>query len=396
MTPELVLSILPLFYLLSSSFAQEQNESITTSATTESFHPWSYAPICTEHFEALGGPLCVYTNATFANGRGISIFTTPSISESFAAQLPFHDDNVLAEHGINDPRGEEARPWYVTDLPGKGKGVLAKHELHRGDRIKAYTPYILVYMEGELTVDEREKWVKIGISQLPEASREHFFSLATIWNEEGYEVQDVIKANGFEMQVGGVMHIAVFPETSRLNHACGPNAQYFLEPGLLTHFVHASRDIAPDEEITVSYAPPLRFHETRQRYLKDHFHFTCDCSRCQSGEASDHALHQIDALQSSLGNWTPESTASVKKAEELIRLYKQQGLEGFLDTAYGYAALTYNAVGSVRGAKKYAKLAAQSAALKFGPSHKDVAVWKELEKNPQGHVSWMRRKANRL
>lgn len=230
---ELVSSVLPLIFLFPCTFAQERNEDTTTSATAESFHPWSYAPICTEPFAALDAPLCIYTNATFANGRGISIFTTPSISESFAAQLPFHDDNVLAEYGINDPQGDDARPWYVKDLPGKGKGTMAKHELHRGDRITAYTPYILVHMESELTIDEREKWLKIAISQLPAASQEHFFSLATIWNEEGYEVQGVIKANGFEMQVGGVMHVAVFPETSRLNHACSPKYVFPLHSLLL-------------------------------------------------------------------------------------------------------------------------------------------------------------------
>ncbi|KAJ9501435.1 hypothetical protein H2202_003229 [Exophiala xenobiotica] len=385
MRNELV-SLISFLSLLRFGLSQED----TISVSPESFHPWSFKPVCTEHFEALNGPLCVYTNATFSNGRGISIFTTLKISKDFAASLPFHDPSALSDHDINPSEGE--RPWYVQDIPGKGKGVVAKRDLHRGDRITAFTPYLLVHMESELSIDEREKFLAIAVDQLPAASQEHYFSLATIWDEAGYEVQDVVKANGFEMQVGGQMHVAVFPETSRMNHACSPNAQYYLEPDLLTHFVHASRDIAADEEITISYAPPLRFHDARQKYLLDYFHFTCTCSRCQNGVASDHALHDIDVLQSSLGNWKPESTASVKKAEELIRLYKQEGLDGFLDTAYGYAALTYNAVGSVRGAKKYAKLAAEAAAMKYGPSHSDVNVWKELERDPQGHVSWRRRK----
>ncbi len=54
---------------------------------------------------------------------------------------------------------------------------------------------------------------------LPAASREHYFSLATIYGQPHVAVQDVVKANAFEMQVGGQMHLAVFPETSRMNHA---------------------------------------------------------------------------------------------------------------------------------------------------------------------------------
>jgi len=171
------------------------------------------------------------------------------------------------------------------------------------------------------------------------------------------------------------------------------SAQYYLEPSILTHFVHAARDISKDEEITISYAPPLQPHKDRQEYLLDAFHFTCTCSRCRNGEASDGTLEEIDALQSSLGDWSAESTASVKQAETLIQMYKEEGLDAFLDTAYGYAALTYNAVGSVRGTKKYAKLAADAVTLKYGRSAADLDMWTELERNPQSHSSWRWRKA---
>ena len=83
-----------------------------------------------------------------------------------------------------------------------------------------------------LEMNEREKFLSIAVDQLPAASQEHYFSLATIWGEAGYEVQDVVKANGFEMQVGGKMHVAVFPETSRMNHACSPKYVY-RSPSLL-------------------------------------------------------------------------------------------------------------------------------------------------------------------
>lgn len=175
----------------------------------------------------------------------------------------------------------------------------------------------------------------------------------------------------------------------------GRSAQYYLDPGLLTHLVRAAREISKDEEITISYSPPLQSHAVRQEYLLDAFHFTCTCSRCQQGEASDDVLDEIETLQASLGNWASDSTASVKEAETLVQLYKQVGLDAFLDTAYGYAALTYNAVGSVRGATKYAKLAGEAAGLKYGPSAADIQVWEALERYPQGHLSWRRRKTGR-
>ncbi|KIW99917.1 uncharacterized protein Z518_10845 [Rhinocladiella mackenziei CBS 650.93] len=368
---------------------QSNSSSADGSVTTE-FHPWSYEPVCTEFLEGLDNQLCVYTNATFSNGRGVSIFTTPQIAEEFAALLPFQDPSVLSDHGINSPD----RPWYTRELPGKGLGVLAKHQMKRGDLIAAYTPYLLAHMENVLSTPEREKYLRLAVDQLPATSREQYFSLATIYGEPSVIVQDVVKANAFEMQVGGQMHLAVFPETSRMNHACGPNAQYYLEPSLLTHYVHAARDIFEDEEITISYSPPLQFHAARRQYLKDSFHFTCTCPRCQNGELSDRAVNDIHALQWSLGNWESNSTASVKKAEMLVRLYKEEGLDAFLDVAYGHAALTYNAVGSARGAMKYAKLSVEAALLKYGPSAPDLEIWNELIRNPRGHSSWRRRKNN--
>lgn len=188
------------------------------STSFAGFAPWSYEPVCTEYLEALDSRLCVYTNATFADGRGISIFTTPRIADEFAALLPFQDPSVLSSHGINQPEGK----CYTKNLSGKGVGMLAKQGLERGDLITAFTPYLLAHMENVLSSPERERFLRVAVDQLPTASKERYLSLATIYDEPSVVVQDVVKANAFEMQVGGQMHLAVFPETSRMNHACSP------------------------------------------------------------------------------------------------------------------------------------------------------------------------------
>lgn len=183
-----------------------------------SYGPWTHKPVCTDFLEELGSELCVYTNATFSQGRGISIFTTPRIAEEYATLLPFHDPEALSSRGINIPNGV----WYTKDIPGKGVGMLAKRDLQRGDLITAFTPYLLSHTENILSTEEREKFLQIALSQLPIESQEHYLGLAKIYHIPSVVVQDVCKANSFEMQVGGQMHLAVFPETSRINHACAP------------------------------------------------------------------------------------------------------------------------------------------------------------------------------
>jgi hypothetical protein len=79
----------------------------------------------------------------------------------------------------------------------------------------------------------------------------------------------------------------------------------------------------------------------------------------------------------------------------LVNLYKEEGLDAFLDDAYGHAALMYNSVGSARGAAKYANLAAEASWLKYGfdgVGMQKVQEWKGIARDPKGHGSWRRRK----
>src|ERR1700748_632808 len=82
-----------------SYVAQSPPENVPESS--ESYFPWTHKPVCTEYLDDIGSKLCVYTNATFSNGRGVSIFTTPQIAEKFASLPPFRDPMALSSNGIN-------------------------------------------------------------------------------------------------------------------------------------------------------------------------------------------------------------------------------------------------------------------------------------------------------
>ena len=86
----------------------------------------------------------------------------------------------------------------------------------------AYTPALLAHHESDLSTMEREKFFRIAVYQLPDATRDMYLKLATVYGDPRVRVQDIVKANTFQLQLGGQNHLAVFPETSRLNHACAP------------------------------------------------------------------------------------------------------------------------------------------------------------------------------
>jgi hypothetical protein len=178
--------------------------------------PWSYRPFCTQYFEELSSELCVYTNFSFSNGRGISIFTTPSIAQDFATLQPFHDSTVL--HGVN----EGIRSWYTKEVPGKGTAMIAKKKLGRGDHLTAFTPVLIVNVDKILPIHENEIFLRRAIDQLPSKTRSAYLSLSRMYDDPAVLIQDILKSNAFEIQVAGKMHLAIFPEPARLNHDCAP------------------------------------------------------------------------------------------------------------------------------------------------------------------------------
>ena len=177
--------------------------------------PWTHQPTCTDIIPSINEPLCIYTNSTFSNNRGISIFTTPSLSKHFASLPAFR---TLLPKDINSPTDV----YHTREISGKGIGILASRPLSFGDRITAHTPAFIAYLESSLSTLEREKIWRLAISQLPEELRERFLGLSTVYGDERVRVQDIVKANTFQLEVGGVRHLAVWPETSRLNHGCAP------------------------------------------------------------------------------------------------------------------------------------------------------------------------------
>ncbi|KAH6860622.1 hypothetical protein BKA58DRAFT_391850 [Alternaria rosae] len=350
------------------------------------YAPWSHQPLCTPHLPGLNDTLCIYTDSAFSQGRGISIVTTPSLAQQFAALPAFLKPSALASSDINTP----TNIYTATSIPGKGIGMLATRPLNFGDTVTSYTPAFIAYLESELSTLDREQLWRIAIEQLPEGLREGFLGLATVYGDERVKVQDVVKANTFQVLVRGRNHLAVWPETSRLNHACAPNAQYVIDTSLLTHTVRVTRPIAAGEEITISYTSPIEPTPERQQHLQAGFHFTCTCPRCTS-PSSDATLSHIHSLQSQLNDWSPTSSASPAMAEGLLTIYRGEGLEGFMDVAYGFAALAHSAVGDAEKAVDFAKKAQEAILMKDGMWTENWKIWEELIGDVEAHWSWRRR-----
>ena len=115
-----------------------------------------------------------------------------------------------------------------------------------------------------------------------------------------------------------------------------------------------------------------------------------------SGPESDSNVLRISGLQQDLSTWLAGSPAAdvtsaneiLEKVKELIELHEEEGLQGFMDEAYGYAAVAYNAVGDADTAVMYAEMAFEAVRLRHGPGGESWLMWQAFQEDSTKHWSW--------
>jgi hypothetical protein len=372
-----------------SHFTQTLKESRALASQTKDF-PWTFWPECFSN-EETPEPYCVFSDQTFASGRGIFIITTQTFAYAMLEKEAFkRPDSLFRANNYANP------PFYQHDFPGKGRGLVANKTLQRGDQIFASTPILITDPDlYNLAEPERLALLHRGVETLPPASQDRFWELMGRTDGELDSIDDRITTNNFEVNIDDVSQSALFPEIAMLNHDCRPNAAYFFDEKTMSHYIHAIRPIHPGEEITITYVNNESSRETRVRRLEKHWGFKCACSSCTAHPTliseSDSRLSQIVSLQESLNDWTPTSSATPAIAELLVSLYKQERLDASLATAYQHAAEVYASFGMKWEAVRYARLSVEMSILDKGFGDRDVKDMRKMAKEPEMTWSWGKR-----
>ncbi|KAK3716204.1 hypothetical protein LTR37_006649 [Vermiconidia calcicola] len=172
---------------------------------------------------------------------------------------------------------------------------------------------------------------------------------------EQIRVMSTFAINSFNLQPH---HLGIYASISRLNHSCVPNVHSFINGPLGVNTIYATKDILPNEELTITYLGGRASYLPRSKRIPElhrKFGFICQCSACtdQTG-ASDGRRELLDYLAWGLNEYNDHSTATdacipashaaaLSQAEDLIITLKQEGLDTIeLTKAYriaSYAAL---------------------------------------------------------
>ncbi|KAI1214191.1 uncharacterized protein F4807DRAFT_468137 [Annulohypoxylon truncatum] len=266
--------------------------------------------------------------------------------------------------------------YTIKPSPGKGLGVFATQAIERNDKI-VHEPALLSQTNAEeLEKGSRFKCLIDKFDQLDDNKKAQYLSLShrvVGFDKETYDVLryfinttqpriadddyqktfqeltrmlDVFNTNCAAMVKSNRLEgFGIFPIYSRINHSCIPNARWQYNYTVNEMEVHAVRDIADNEEITITYFPYDRSLSTFQDREWDCLlrGFQCDCEACADpdpdlrdgrrermcelmGFFEDYNLGAfINEVELNPPFGTPEP---IRLALELVKLLETEGLFG--------------------------------------------------------------------
>ncbi|KAL2070227.1 hypothetical protein VTL71DRAFT_13253 [Oculimacula yallundae] len=282
------------------------------------------------------------------------------------------------------------RNYVLQDVPGKGQGLIATKQISKGTRILSEKPMI-VLPENKLNMRELQTSISQQVATLDRDQKRAFLSMHNLYPYSNsaeqyigiYHTNSLPADDGF----GGI-----FMYACRINHACNNNAQKSWNGKIKRHTVHALREIASGEEITITYVSPLKSLKVRQEILQERFQFTCMCHLCslplKECQASDRRLGEIQRLDNVINDLGPEvlSESPIKVLryfDQQVRFYLEQEREDIaLAQAFVYAAKLAISNGDMARGRSFADRAAAVWKTTLGDDSTEAMEYVALAQDP--------------
>ncbi|KAK4222082.1 hypothetical protein QBC38DRAFT_427935 [Podospora fimiseda] len=346
-------------------------------------NPWSLPPLCPtprpDPNSDDDSPDCIFTSLPF-HSQGISLITTPNLAASL---IP----TILSRSSSSSP--PSSVPWKVSPLPGRGFGLLATQKIPKHSRIMLDFPVLVVridFINGDgYSAKQKKKMLEEAVDRLGDEIKGKVLSLSRSReaNEKDGVILNILKTNGFGIDVDGVEHLGLYLEGSRVNHNCRPNAFWrYIRSELATEVI-SLRTIQPGEEIAHSYVPLGYVHKERKAVLRQ-WGFQCRCALCSAPPAERQLadsrrerildIHQILSKASDL----PSTRRVDELVKEAITLIELEELEPQFVEYYAQFAKAYLMINELKKAREYVKTADEMWLFYGGEEHENLEGMREL------------------
>ena len=253
-------------------------------------------------------------------------------------------------------------PVMVTEIPGKGRGLVAAREIKKGEQIfienQSIKLRIRLTVRGNYSVDSVDedfmKSLKDQIENLPTEAKSLFFQLKTNPKSEDYPpflaragfcASDINIARLFLDNSKGhhkeANSLVLRLNTELINHSCSPNAVNEVDSTDDESELRAIKDICKGEEVTICYVGDFKrfgsISRKRKTGLKKIVGFDCKCNVCLGKTpGQDKLMKKLIELHSKL-----DPNPSDWRREASIR---DKIVDVFLDLDIGHPCDKFNAL----------------------------------------------------
>ncbi|KAI1161549.1 hypothetical protein F5B18DRAFT_434874 [Nemania serpens] len=314
--------------------------------------PWTHKPNCVDAERDPTLKYCVYSNSRHGY-QGISIITKPKTAADSVGML---NEEFPGGHSVNTTTPKYA----IVNVPPKGKGVVATRRISRSEAFMSDWATVVLDLSFPQAMQQQigHRYLHLAADQLSDPEK-----VLTLGRSSAKAVdimEDILGTNGFSYTLGDDSHMALYPEVSRINHACRPNAFVRFSPTSFDVKVIAFRDIEIGEEITISYIPLNHPREKRQRDLR-RWGFDCNCSLCTASKtdiaASDYRREKIASLQKDVLKAISEldGSAAVRGVYEILALVEAEDIPTMVASQYEVLARLFWKAGETESATAYAQ-----------------------------------------
>ncbi|RDW59117.1 hypothetical protein BP5796_12041 [Coleophoma crateriformis] len=166
-------------------------------------------------------------------------------------------------------------PFVLKPSPGKGWGVFATKPIEQGAMILRENPLFVIRKPHEW-ITEEDVWTAFQ-SLLPRG-KQQFLCLRDNASNPFTSMSEAFAENSFAQSSS--IH-GLYLLHSRFNHSCLPNSKIPTTTDGPAIACFATKDIAPDEEITFCYNTDFECRARSERHGA--LRFTCDCKACLIG-----------------------------------------------------------------------------------------------------------------
>ena len=224
-------------------------------------------------------------------------------------------------------------PVMVTEIPGKGKGLVASKDFKKGQVIFKETVAINVHAPSDIVPLQE---LKEQITRLSEEQKNKFYNLTAEGNfNQAQEVAalrekcllelDIFSSNCLTKDIvfsnrpvtGAGENSFLFITLSLLNHSCAPNV-YLDDCDGSGHEVKviATKAISKGEEVTHCYTRGFMTSSEMKTEIQDNFSFDCKCGVCSGAiPHQDKIISEITSTFSSVLSQSPDLVYQKKKKE---------------------------------------------------------------------------------